>query len=57
MEEKLFEDIIGNNKVKEYLKTTIETKNISHSYMFVGKSRHWKENASTRICKKDNVLK
>lgn len=43
MEGKLFENIVGNNKVKEYLKTSIETKNISHSYMFVGKSRYWKK--------------
>ncbi len=34
----MFEKIIGNNKVKEYLETSIKNKNISHSYMFVGKS-------------------
>ena len=34
----MFEKIIGNNKVKEYLETSIKTKNISHSYMFVGKA-------------------
>ena len=34
----MFKNIVGNEKVKEYLKTSIETKNISHSYMFVGKS-------------------
>ena len=38
MEEKLFNNIVGNNKVKEYLKSSIENKNISHSYMFIGKS-------------------
>ncbi len=38
MEEDLFEKIVGNNKIKEYLKSTIKTKNVSHSYMFVGKS-------------------
>lgn len=34
----MFEKIIGNNKVKEFLKSAIETNNVSHSYMFVGKS-------------------
>ena len=37
MEEDLFEKIVGNNKIKEYLKSTIEANNVSHSYMFVGK--------------------
>ena len=34
----MFDKIIGNNKVKEFLKSLVETNNISHSYMFVGKS-------------------
>lgn len=34
----MFEKIVGNNKIKEYLKSTIESNNVSHSYMFVGKS-------------------
>lgn len=31
-----FENIIGNDKNKELLKNIIETKNISHGYMFLG---------------------
>ena len=34
----MFEKIVGNNKIKEYLETSVKTKNISHSYMFVGRS-------------------
>ncbi len=34
----MFENIVGNNKIKEFLKTAIQTKNVSHSYMFLGKS-------------------
>ena len=32
----LFEKIIGNDKIKEILKKSIETKRTSHSYMFIG---------------------
>lgn len=34
----MFENLVGNEKVKEYLNSTIENKNISHSFIFVGKS-------------------
>lgn len=33
----MFENLVGNGKVKEYLNSTIENKNISHSFIFVGK--------------------
>ena len=33
----IFKDIIGNEKNKELLKRIIDTNNIAHSYMFVGK--------------------
>lgn len=33
----IFENIIGNKKNKELLKNVIDTNNIAHSYMFVGK--------------------
>ncbi len=33
----IFEDIVGNEKNKELLKNIIDTNNIAHSYMFVGK--------------------
>ena len=33
----IFKDIIGNEKNKELLKNIIDTNNIAHSYMFVGK--------------------
>ena len=33
----MFNNIIGNEKNKELLKKIIDTKNVAHSYMFVGK--------------------
>lgn len=33
----IFENIIGNEKNKEFLKNIIDTNNVAHSYMFVGK--------------------
>lgn len=33
----IFENIIGNEKNKDLLKNVLETNNIAHSYMFVGK--------------------
>lgn len=33
----MFENLVGNEKVREYLNSTIENKNISHSFIFVGK--------------------
>ena len=33
----IFENILGNEKNKELLKNIIETQNIAHSYMFIGK--------------------
>ena len=33
----MFENLVGNEKAKEYLNSTIENKNISHSFIFVGK--------------------
>lgn len=32
----MFKNLVGNEEVKQYLKSTIESNNISHSYMFVG---------------------
>lgn len=34
----MFDNIIGNEKIKEYLMQSIKAKNISHSYAFIGKS-------------------
>lgn len=32
----MFENIIGNEKIKEYLKTAIDEQQVSHSYLFIG---------------------
>ena len=31
-----FEDVIGNNDVKDYLRKNLETNNILHSYLYLG---------------------
>ncbi|MBR2289808.1 MAG: hypothetical protein IJ867_04235 [Clostridia bacterium] len=31
-----FEDVIGNENVKDYLRKSLETNNILHSYLFLG---------------------
>ncbi len=51
----MFDNIIGNDKIKEYLETAISTGEISHSYMFVGisgigKSLFAREFAKKIIC-------
>ncbi len=54
----MFDKIIGNEKVKDFLKLAINSKNISHSYMFigkrgVGKKLLAKEFAKVIMCNKD----
>ena len=48
----MFNNIVGNEKVKEYLKSSIENNNISHSYMFVGKSSIGKKLFAREFAKK-----
>ena len=40
----LFENIVGNNKIKESLKNAVKSNNVSHSYLFVGKAGVGKKN-------------
>ena len=51
----MFEDIVGNRKVKEILTKSINSKRISHSYMFIGiegigKKLFAKELAKSILC-------
>ena len=48
----MFNNIVGNEKVKEYLKTSVENNNISHSYMFIGKSSIGKKLFAREFAKK-----
>lgn len=53
-----FENIIGNEKVKELLNKTISSNNILHSYVFlgeegIGKSLFAKEFAKMILCQSD----
>ena len=31
-----YKDIIGNNKIKDFLDKSIEENHVSHSYLFIG---------------------
>ena len=48
----MFKNIVGNEKVKEYLKSSVESNNISNSYMFVGKSGIGKKLFAREFAKK-----
>ena len=32
----MFENIVGNDKIKELLQNSIKNKKVSHSYLFIG---------------------
>ena len=54
----MFEDIVGNKKIKEYLETAIKQKKVSHSYLFVGtegigKKLFAKDFAKSVLCLED----
>lgn len=58
----MFEKIIGNNNVKEYLKTSFENKKISHSYLFlgidgIGKQLMARDLAKNILCLEDGKCK
>ena len=48
----LFENIVGNNKIKELLKNAVKSNNVSHSYLFVGKAGVGKKNFAKDLAKK-----
>ena len=50
-----FNDVIGNNPVKDYLRKSLETNNVLHSYLFlgtegIGKLKLAKEFAKDILC-------
>lgn len=47
----MFEKLVGNEQVKKYLKETIDTSLISHSYMFIGKEGVGKKLFATEYAK------
>lgn len=64
----LFENIVGNNKIKESLKNAVKSNNVSHSYLFLGKAGVGKKLFAKDLAKKvmclgsnydaqDNVLR
>ena len=55
----MFENIVGNNNIKQMLKKTVELQNVSHSYLFVGidgigKKLIAKEFAKMIMCLEEN---
>lgn len=48
----LFENIVGNNKIKELLKNAVKSNNVSHSYLFVGKAGVGKKKFAKDLAKK-----
>ena len=48
----LFENIVGNNKIKELLKNAVKSNNVSHSYLFVGKAGVGKKIFAKDLAKK-----
>lgn len=48
----MFEKIIGNNEIKSILNNSIKSGNVSHSYLFVGKSGIGKKLFATELAKK-----
>lgn len=56
----MFENIIGNDKIKNDLKQILQNNHISHSYMFIGnkgigKSKFAKEFAKGILCNSDTI--
>lgn len=54
-----FENVIGNESVKDYLRKSLETNNILHSYLFlgtegIGKLKLAKEFAKFVLCVNEN---
>ena len=48
----LFENIVGNNKIKESLKNAVKSNNVSHSYLFIGKAGVGKKIFAKDLAKK-----
>ena len=53
----IFRNIVGNNKIKESLENTINSGNVSHSYLFVGKAGIGKKLFAKDLAKKVMCLK
>ncbi len=52
-----FENIIGNNKIKEFLNQAVEEGHVSHSYLFIGINGIGKTLFAREFAKKSSMLK
>ena len=50
-----FNELIGNDKIKENLIKVLNNNTMSHSYMFIRKQRYRKETICKRICKRNTM--
>ena len=53
----MFQNILGNNKIKESLQESVINDKVSHSYLFIGMSGIGKKINSERICKSNTLLR
>lgn len=52
-----FENLIGNEKIKNLLSYMIEQGKVTHSYLFIGPSGVRKNTFCKRICKDDTMYR
>jgi len=52
-----FNELIGNEKIKENLIKILNNKTIAHSYMFIRFKRYRKKAICKRICKRNFMYK
>ena len=50
-----FNELIGNEKIKQNLIKALNSNKISHSYMFIRYKRNWKKRICKRI-RKRNIM-
>ena len=48
-----FNNLIGNEKIKENLSKILNNNKIAHSYMFIRHKRDWEKRICKRICKRN----
>ena len=52
-----FNELIGNEKIKQKLIKTLNNKTISHSYMFIRYKRYREDDVCKRVCKRNTLYK
>ena len=55
--DRMFDNVIGNEKIKEVLSKSLENNKILHSYLFIGIEGIGKKNDCKTICKENFMLR